>query len=319
MPTAVAEPIVVYIAGVGRSGSTLLGQLLGQDHRFVNVGELTARFWSRRRSVLPCGCGEPVEQCSFWTTVVERTYGCWDTPEFLRIARLHQRFARSAVLPLALLLPWQPARVRRDADELGDHIARLMSAVADVAGAPVVVDGSKNPIFAIVLACRINGRLRLVHLVRNANGVAYSWTKLVRKPLLGEPDAEMSRYRPGRIAVRWVRRNLVLELYRRRTRAELVRYEDLAHQPAAELARIRSLVDATPSGSESELESSSTAIARTHTWGGNPMRFRSGQVKIRVDEQWRHALPRRERLLVTAVAGPLLAAYGYRRAASPRP
>lgn len=304
------DPVVLYLAGVGRSGSTLLGQLLGQVPGFVNVGELLARYWGSRRTLLPCGCGEPVESCEFWTAVTERAYGGWHSPELAAATNIQRSYTGTVLLPLLLLSPWQPQSVRQRTKEFEAHVHRLVRAVAAVSGASVLVDGSKDPALAVALHRVLGQRLRVLHLVRNPNGVAYSWTKVVRKELVGEPDAEMRRYRPSRLAVRWLRRNGLLELLRPRTGALLVRYEDVAARPVTELARV--ITFAAPAGAVAPVtDDASVDLMETHSWGGNPMRMRSGQLTIRLDEQWRHQLPRRQRRLVTAITAPLMARYRY--------
>jgi hypothetical protein len=47
---------VLYIAGSGRCGSTVLSQLLGEIEEFVNIGELRYLFNTqmRRNYLLPC-------------------------------------------------------------------------------------------------------------------------------------------------------------------------------------------------------------------------------------------------------------------------
>jgi len=48
-----------------------------------------------------------------------------------------------------------------------------------------------------------------------------------------------------------------------------------------------------------------------HTVAGNPVRMRSGPLKLRVDDAWRAAMPAADRRLVTLLTFPLLARYGY--------
>ena len=50
-------PIVVYIAGSGRSGSTLLERALGEIPGFVNVGELIDLYRRVADHGELCGCG----------------------------------------------------------------------------------------------------------------------------------------------------------------------------------------------------------------------------------------------------------------------
>ena len=48
-----------------------------------------------------------------------------------------------------------------------------------------------------------------------------------------------------------------------------------------------------------------------HTVAGNPARHRHGLVPMRLDDEWRTAMPTRDRRLVTAMTYPLLRRYGY--------
>jgi hypothetical protein len=60
---------VLYVAGTGRSGSTLVAAMLGQLRGAFAAGEvryLWQRGLSERR---PCGCGTPVPDCPVWTDI----------------------------------------------------------------------------------------------------------------------------------------------------------------------------------------------------------------------------------------------------------
>lgn len=55
-----------------------------------------------------------------------------------------------------------------------------------------------------------------------------------------------------------------------------------------------------------------TVTLRTnHTVAGNPNRFRTGEVRIVPDDEWRTLMSRSDRLCVEALALPLLKRYGY--------
>jgi hypothetical protein len=53
------------------------------------------------------------------------------------------------------------------------------------------------------------------------------------------------------------------------------------------------------------------ALSPTHSVKGNPNRFRTGIVDLRLDDEWRHAMRPSERRLVTTLTLPLLRRYGY--------
>jgi hypothetical protein len=44
---------------------------------------------------------------------------------------------------------------------------------------------------------------------------------------------------------------------------------------------------------------------------GNPNRFKTGQVTIRLDDEWTRRMPRTRRLVVRALLWPFLLRYGY--------
>ena len=66
---------VLYIAGSGRSGSTILDRILGQLDGFFSVGEL-CNLWDRGLLAhRKCGCGVPVDQCPTWTGILATGFG----------------------------------------------------------------------------------------------------------------------------------------------------------------------------------------------------------------------------------------------------
>jgi hypothetical protein len=45
---------------------------------------------------------------------------------------------------------------------------------------------------------------------------------------------------------------------------------------------------------------------------GNPMRFKTGRLDLRLDDAWRREMPHRQAALVTGLTWPLQRWYGYR-------
>ena len=73
-----AIPTVIYIAGSGRSGSTLLERVLGGMPGAVNVGELIDLFRRTAPRGERCGCGLAFADCPFWTGVGKRAFDGWE-------------------------------------------------------------------------------------------------------------------------------------------------------------------------------------------------------------------------------------------------
>jgi hypothetical protein len=52
-------------------------------------------------------------------------------------------------------------------------------------------------------------------------------------------------------------------------------------------------------------------LSVAHTASGNPMRFATGRIPIRLDDEWRTRMTAAHRGAVTLLTLPLLAHYGY--------
>jgi sulfotransferase family protein len=301
---------VLYIAGSGRSGSTILDRILGQLNGFFSVGEL-CNLWDRgllahRR----CGCGVPVDQCPTWTAILAGGFGRLpDEAEATRVLKLRAAFVRVRHIPRVLATRWL-GRSGAD-DELLGVLARLYRAVQQQTGCRVLVDSSKAPLYAELLARIPSIDLYVVHLVRDPRATAYSWLRRKELPDFGDVR-QMQRLRPLRASGLWTLWQTMSELLmgRRSGRYLRLRYEDFVAEPQGSVRRIAALVGEEPAA----LPFVSPAAARlgvTHSVSGNPNRFETGAVQLRPDTEWVDRLARSHRALVTAVTWPLLLRYRY--------
>ncbi|BFU46957.1 sulfotransferase [Krasilnikovia sp. MM14-A1004] len=302
---------VLFVGGLGRSGTTLVERLLGELPSVRALGEVV-HLWQRDlRDDERCGCGARFSACTFWQQVGERAFGGWGAVDVDRIQTLRDAVERTRHIPrlaAASLPPAQRAEVR----EYAAYYARVYAAAAEVSGASVVVDSSKHSALAHVLRWADDVDLRVVHVVRDARGVAYSWTKTVARP---ETDGaeEMTRYSPGRSALLWNAHNAAFGLLARRGVAvRRVRYEQLLADPRGALRELAAYVDLPLTDADlAFLGDGHADLTVGHSAAGNPMRFRVGRVPLRHDDAWVRALPPGQRRLVGAVCAPLLRAYGY--------
>jgi hypothetical protein len=303
---------VLFIGGLGRSGSTLLERMLGRLDDVCSVGELV-HLWERGlEENNRCGCGERFRECAFWGRVGEVAYGGWDRLDVGEVLALKRSVDRNRYVPLMVapaLSPAYRARMRRYLELL----ERLHDAVREVSGRPLVVDASKHASHAFLVRRMRGVDLRLVHLVRDSRGVAFSWTKRMRRAEVVEGDALMATVTPLRMSARYLGYNLLFHLLQLTgVRGILLRYESLVRDPAAELARVLALASRPAAAGELAFVGDGwVELGPTHALAGNPMRFRSGRVPLQVDEEWRGQLRRRHRLLTSVSTWPLLLAYGY--------
>jgi len=169
-----------------------------------------------------------------------------------------------------------------------------------------------SPPHGVVLS-RIPGiDLRLVHLVRDARGVAHSSMKVIERPEVTDGVDYMPTYSPAQAAARWSAANLTFELLGRSVPNLRVRYESFVRDPRAILTTIADHMDVSLAADAlSFVTSEKIELGVDHTAAGNPMRFKTGTLPLRVDEAWREHLAPRDRRVVTSIAWPLLRRYGY--------
>jgi UDP-N-acetylglucosamine transferase subunit ALG13 len=310
-----AQPVrVLYIGGMGRSGSTLLDLMLGQIPELVPVGEL--RFLWRRGLAQNqlCGCGRPFRECPFWEAVGQEAFGGWEHIDVDEMIDLERRVDRHRYLPLMLvprLWPRYARRLRRYTQILSD----LYRGIAKASGGRVVVDSTKDPPFAFLLRHVPGVDVRLLHLVRDSRGVAYSWTKTVQKPERTDKIEHMDVYSPAGMGLRWIVYNALIDVLRAlRMPHMLLRYEQLVADPATHLEQIMDLAgEELAPGALGFLNGGGADLGVQHTVAGNPMRFSRGHIALRVDDAWRTRLPRPQRWLLYAMTWPQMRRYGYHR------
>ena len=300
------RPTVLYIAGSGRSGSTLVERTIGAIVGFADVGELIDLC----RRVAPhderCGCGRPFGRCPFWKAVGEHAFGGWNPELLSEMHDLQRHVARQRHLP-RLLSP----RARGESfstalaryTDLYDALYRAISRAAD---ARVIVDASKWPAQAVALAS--DGLdLRVVHLVRDPRGVANSLAKSdVQRPHVEGRTDLMSHSSPAESAVRWTltQREIGL-LGRLGVPLAHLQYEDFVRSPRESVLSTLFELDIPVTSSQlGHINLNRLTLTSSHGLSGNPLRFREGEIALRADEQWRTQMSRGDRLLVSALTLP---------------
>lgn len=303
------DPTVLYIGGWGRSGSTLLECVLAGSDRTVALGEVV---WLWERGLVLdelCACGQPFHDCPFWTEVGRIAFGGWDRVDATRMATLKDAVDRQRRMVQSARRTPGPA-FRSQVREYAGHFQRVYRAASAVTGARVVIDSSKEIPTALALSHLDDLDLRVLHIVRDSRGVAYSWSKVVERPEAGgEP---MPQFSPTKSTALWLSGNLaVVGLTHRGVPLTRLRYEDLVAEPAETIERAWQALDLPGRADVPMVDATTVDLRPTHSVAGNPMRFRTGLTELRRDDAWRTEMSPRDRRLVTALSYPALKSFGY--------
>lgn len=302
---------VLYIAGWGRSGTTILDNLLGQVDGFTSTGELHY-VWSRglgqRRS---CGCGSPLPECPFWREVFAAGFDGIDRVDVASVLSAQRRVRTRRIRTLCR----QVQRHRMlDACDYAPFLHGLYRGVAAASGASVVVDSSKFPADAVVGAGLPGVEVFVVHMVRDPRAVAHSWQR--RKPVRDKAGGQGLLRRVGmvRSAAVWQLYNAVIA---RQVRSAVgsehylrLPYERLTADPQGVIRELVAFVGG-PDDSVPRFDGGWVELAPSHTASGNPVRFAAGRTLIKSDDDWVRAMPAWRKAVVTAMSSPMLTRMGY--------
>ncbi|MBA2618434.1 MAG: sulfotransferase [Rubrobacter sp.] len=301
---------VLYVAGLGRSGSTILANTLGQVEGFFSGGELNFIWKHALIENRLCGCGRPARECPFWGPVFDEEFGGRNEGLAREMMRLQYSGARTRHIPL-MLTEGGREKIRARLGKFLDNTGRLYKSIRSVSGSRVVVDTSKEPAYGYALGMVPGIDLRVLHLVRDPRAAAYSWAKKKRQP--DSADREfMHQKTPAQSAVLWDAWNAAIEaLWRESPEKYLrLRYEDFIADPRASFEAMLKLVG--EEGAELPLVGErEVKLGISHTVSGNPNRFDTGAVELKQDQAWTEKMSPRDQKLVTALTVPLLKRYHY--------
>lgn len=327
-------PRVVFIAGTPRSGSTLLGNAIGEMQDCFHAGELSfilgqfdgsnricgcgqtidecargvhgtggTRSWCPRI----CGCGRVLQRCDFWEAVQSEAFS--SGPSRAELAELG-RFTATGMRyrPRSLLGMQRQSRLslpvgsvaRRYAEALGS----IYLAVADISGANVIVDSSKLAMHVDLGAHFADVPAHIIHLVRDPRALAHNWDR--RNNVEGIS-------KPIRVSMHWVVSNLIVQTLDRsdaNVGFTRVRYEDFIRTPKVTLEALGRQLGLDRL-SLPFLDATTLQMQPNHGVAGSGSRFKTGDVKLIPDEEWRQRMSLRDRMLATLPAAPLLLSYGY--------
>lgn len=303
------SPRVLYLAGIPRTGSTVLGQMLERIPGAIFVGELSL-FWRRFANSELCSCGQALPNCQFWATVISEGFGELKAEDARNLGKvewaLRRRQAIGSLLPINRKIAI-PGHFQAAADAR----VKLYRAIASVAQVEWIVDSGKDPWLGGIFGRLFKGNFFTVHIVRDPRGVAFSWKKLVKSD--SEPGY-MPRRHAATVAMSWLIQNIIIQSALRHLSASYVRlrYEDLATDPEAVVCGVARSMGI---GEDRLLawDSHEERQYDLHWVAGNPGVRQSSRspMKIKLDEEWQDRLPQVQRWLVTAICGVLFPSYGY--------
>ena len=305
MPSSVK---ILKIVGAGRSGSTIISNIIGQIPGAFAVGELQYLWMPGYLEQILCACGQTVTQCAVWSAIFKQAFGDVAGVDRERLHALYLQNTRGLSGMSAIL-----RSTARKPQPLLDYLAyleRFYAAIAAVTGCHLIIDEAKHPTYSVMLDMIPGLQCYTLHLVRDARAVVYSMQrKIITRTTQGQVSFMINS--ASRTSRDWIVSNVLAEWLGRMERAPrlFMRYEDFARHPEALTRQLLGFIE--EPADLCPVHGHAVDISDSHIFASNPVRFARGNVEIRLDDDWQRELKARDKALTTALTLPLLWRYHY--------
>lgn len=310
----IPEIRVVYVMGAGRSGSTVLDTILNNHADVIGVGELVHLYIEGADQQENCSCGEPRDACGVWQAVRERWTELTGISTITDHARLMEKFTRVQRLAVPEWHRLRSGNADPDFAECLRQTQATYQAISEVTGKRVIIESSKNPLRAKLLCLTPGLDVRMIHLVRDVRGVAWSRMKPFAKSKEGGVPQDI-RPKPVHISTGyWLFMNFLSEQVRRSFPGQpstRIHYEDFVSSPERTLKEIGDIAGLDYSSVATRLLAGES-MAPGHLYAGNRVRT-AGPIKLRSDMAWTERLTPAQKRMAWLLAGYKLRDYGYQR------
>jgi hypothetical protein len=279
---------VLYIAGGGHSGSTILSIVLGISKHIFTAGEVKfygehtndeLEIWKYIENI--CMCGRKSKECPYWTVVEARAGRDLEIFHYMT-------FPQKIAALLDILLPFRPTKKTHAADD-DQKLFEVMLDVArkDKPEVKYILDASKSVARLMHLRSHPGLDVKVIFLVRDGRAYTHSYAKAYGKGFF-------------RWMLQWVVNNILTLRYLKKEKIDFyyLDYATLCAQPEIELQAVAHKFGFDFPDNYIER----VAENEFHIRAGNPVRSRQSDFKgLVLEEKWRHEMPAWKRVTSTAL------------------
>lgn len=304
---------ILYIAGYGRSGSTVLERILSAHRELEGLGEIEYLTRSPDIHATVCGCGRPLPECPVWGPPLASLEAEFDFAAVRRTQNSADAWRPGASRTLG--------RSTSHGVELPPlyrlFLSHLFEQLAEVVSPEVryLIDSSKTARenFLRPFSLQAAGaRVKMIHLVRDGRGCMWSYmSKGSNRRIENDLDPKVPAA-ALRASLSWNLANRAAELFGRKNpgRYLRLRYEDVVSAPEASLGQLEEFLDVDLSEERRRLAEGET-FPPVHQVAGNRLRHEA-VLRLSPDTAWQTQLPSHARMLFWAVNWARSARYGYK-------
>lgn len=290
---------VIYIVGIGHSGSTLLDIILSQLPKVTSVGEIInlEHFVNANRL---CTCGEKISNCKYWQKVLNtKKQNITSAKSFNQIHKIKNC---SSFDYLSYMLT--PVKNKLYSEEKVNYLALnnyyLFEAILKNSEGEIIVDSSKDWQRLLILKQSNLFDMKIIYLFRNgkANIESNKRKALDKNRPAWEYPGPFSQTMKFIKTTLLIRRILRLNFDKQQIFG--ISYEEFAANPENSINKIISFI-----GLSGTFNRIAINTKPNHNIGGNRMRFKPIK-EIKLIEKWRKNLTSKEKAIFKILGGELI-------------
>lgn len=297
---------ILYIAGMWRSGTTLLANAVGQLDGFINVGE-PITIWPPFYNSL-CSCGEKFDECKLWQSILLNGFGSSTRAGISGVNKVNfgkkYKLRDTLLHALALSTGWEefPEDIMRP-------LKKLYKGIMAQDNVEVIVDESKDAIYAYALSQIPDVELKILHIIRDPRAVVFSHK---RKRKLVSSGKQMRQLSTFTCSIRWLTQNISSQmLLSKNSSYKRIKYEEFVASPEKCFSEILVWLGLTNNQNTIISDHQLKVCKPHHLIVSNPVGGQQGTLQIQPDLDWQTQLKPIDKIFTALLTWPLLIYYGY--------
>lgn len=258
MKTKEEKLTILYIAGNGHSGSTLLDIIIGSSNtdKIFSAGELT---FITRESIFNevCSCGDKINSCEVWSEVL-KTWEDNRTITYQEYVALWKKYDRNKKFLTVLFNDLFPSK---DFKAYCENTLSFFKAIQTVTGKSIIVDSSKAAP-RIAMLSRIS-ELKVLHICRDFTGILNSAKRNYPKNVYAGYETDLTQRNSYKTLMDWILNNLLVKVFTIRRNRQVIHYKKFVNDEYC----FSDILDI------SEVSNKENVIKSKHLLAGNAIRL----------------------------------------------
>lgn len=303
---------VIYIAGFGRSGSTLLERVLGSHEKIFATGELFSLLYLGDSNSKFSYLNQQVKNSDFWSAVLQDVSK--DIAPSSQLTKIQRDFES-----LHGILGYIVSQKAEKKAIYKHFIHNVINAINHNSSKnnDYIVDSSKTTRLTffrpIALAKIAQCEVKVIHLVRDGRGCI--WSVLKGSNIKMEQGLDPHVPLAGlRCALSWLIAQTAAHIFQQISAPDnyiRVRYEDFVTQPEQTLKRLSQFLSV-DFENQIDIIQNKKDIPLAHQLTGNRVRNKA-KIAIKMDNEWKTNLSWYHRILFWILDWPYALLYGYNK------